>query len=65
MADRIAQQIRDLKQADSLRRELVTHVSHDLRTPLTSLQGYLETLSMKKGELSYREQEEYLSYNFV
>jgi len=60
MADRIAQQIRDLRQADGLRRELVTHVSHDLRTPLTSLQGYLETLSMKKGELSYREQEEYL-----
>ena len=60
MADRIAEQIRDLRQSDHLRRELVTHVSHDLRTPLTSLQGYLETLSMKKGELSPGEQEEYL-----
>jgi two-component system OmpR family sensor kinase len=60
MADRIVQQIRDLRQSDHLRRELVTHVSHDLRTPLTSLQGYLETLSMKKGELSTGEQEEYL-----
>src|SRR3990170_5882313 len=39
MAERIVRQIRDLRQADRLRRELVTHVSHDLRTPLTSLQG--------------------------
>lgn len=60
MADRIAHQIRDLRQADHLRRELVTHVSHDLRTPLTSLQGYLETLSLKEGELSPAEQQEYL-----
>ncbi|NNF84861.1 MAG: HAMP domain-containing protein, partial [Deltaproteobacteria bacterium] len=49
MANRIVQQIQDLRQADHLRRELVTHVSHDLRTPLTSLQGYLETLSLKEG----------------
>jgi len=60
MADRIAQQIRDLRQADHLRRELVTHVSHDLRTPLTSLQGYLETLSLKEGGLSPEERKEYL-----
>ena len=60
MADRIGQQIRDLRQADHLRRELVTHVSHDLRTPLTSLQGYLETLSLKKGDLSPGERDEYL-----
>jgi signal transduction histidine kinase len=60
MANRIVQQIQDLRQADHLRRELVTHVSHDLRTPLTSLQGYLETLSLKEGDLSPAEQEEYL-----
>jgi HAMP domain-containing protein len=60
MAGRIAQQIRELRQADNLRRELVTHVSHDLRTPLTSLQGYLETLSLKEGELSAEDQKAYL-----
>jgi signal transduction histidine kinase len=38
----------------------VTHVSHDLRTPLTSLQGYLETLSLKEGGLSPEERKEYL-----
>jgi two-component system OmpR family sensor kinase len=60
MAERISQQIRELRQADNLRRELVTHVSHDLRTPLTSLQGYLETLSLKEGELSEEDQKAYL-----
>lgn len=33
-----------LLQVDQLRRELIAHVSHDLRTPLTSLQAHLETL---------------------
>jgi signal transduction histidine kinase len=60
MAERIVRQIRELREADHLRRELVTHVSHDLRTPLTSLQGYLETLSLKEGGLSPEERKEYL-----
>lgn len=60
MGDRIVSQIRELRHADNLRRELVTHVSHDLRTPLTSLQGYLETLSLKEGDLAPEEQKEYL-----
>lgn len=60
MADRIHQQVRQLKQTDQLRRELVANVSHDLRTPLTSLQGYLETLSLKEGTLSPEEQRKYL-----
>jgi len=60
MAERIVDQIRELREADHHRRELVTHVSHDLRTPLTSLQGYLETLSLKEGGLSPEERREYL-----
>lgn len=60
MADRIHQQVRQLKQTDQLRRELVADVSHDLRTPLTSLQGYLETLLLKEGTLSLQEQRTYL-----
>ena len=31
-----------LQRLDALRREFVTNVSHDLRTPLTALKGYLE-----------------------
>ena len=60
MEEKIVLQIREIRDADARRRELVSHVSHDLRTPLTSLQGYLETLSMKEG-LSDRERSEYLS----
>jgi signal transduction histidine kinase len=60
MAERIRQQVQGLQQTDALRRELVANVSHDLRTPLTSLQGYLETLLLKEGQLSAQEQRNYL-----
>lgn len=46
MAARIAEQVGSLKESDRLRRDLVANVSHDLRTPLTALQGYLETLQL-------------------
>ncbi len=60
MAKRIAQQMRTLQETDSLRRELVANVSHDLRTPIASLHGYLETLLLKEGQLSRDEQRTYL-----
>lgn len=60
MAGRIIEQIRQLRQTDSLRRELVANVSHDLRTPLASLQGYLETLLIKNGKLSDDERRDFL-----
>jgi two-component system OmpR family sensor kinase len=52
MSGVINQQVERLERTDSLRRELVANVSHDLRTPLASLHGYLETLSLKDAELS-------------
>jgi signal transduction histidine kinase len=61
MSDRINQQVRALKQTDELRRELVANVSHDLRTPLASLTGYIETLQLKEGHLTDSEREEYLA----
>ena len=60
MAVRIASQLDKLQKKDNLRRELVAHVSHDLRTPLASLNGYLETLKLKESELSPAERAEYL-----
>ncbi len=60
MVDHIHSQLTQLNQIDQLRRELVANVSHDLRTPLTSLQGYLETLLLKEGTLSPQEQRNYL-----
>ena len=60
MADRIAQQLHALKQTDTMRREMVANISHDLRTPLTSMQGYLETLQLKADSLTCDERNRYL-----
>jgi signal transduction histidine kinase len=60
MAERITSQVGTLKQTDALRRELVANVSHDLRTPIASLQGYLETLLIKEDVLSVEERRQYL-----
>ena len=44
MASTIKHQVELLKERDALRRELVAGVSHDLRTPLASIRGYLQKL---------------------
>ena len=60
MAGRIEQQVASLRNADALRRELIAGVSHDLRTPLATLQGYIETLLMRDTVLPPHERREYL-----
>jgi len=60
MAERIIVQVNNLRQSDQQRRELVANVSHDLRTPLTTLQGYLETLLRKSSELNEEQKQKYL-----
>ncbi len=60
MADHIDQQWAELKRSDDARREMVANVSHDLRTPLASLNGYLETLIIKNRSLKEAEKKEYL-----
>jgi signal transduction histidine kinase len=60
MTQRIGEQWRELTTQDQQRRELVANISHDLRTPLTSLHGYLETLRVKADVLSAAERQRYL-----
>lgn len=60
MADTIEGNIENLKSMENLRRELVGNVSHDLRTPLAVIHGYIETLMIKKDSLSLEERDKYL-----
>src|SRR5207244_9241097 len=60
MASRMVLQVKQLKEVDLHRRELVANVSHDLRTPLSSLRGYVDTLLLKEGQLSAEEQRRFL-----
>ena len=52
------QQLRDRLQQENvyLRRDLIANVSHDLRSPLASLRGYLDTLLLKGQALGVDEQ---------
>ncbi|MEM9917835.1 MAG: HAMP domain-containing sensor histidine kinase [Bacteroidota bacterium] len=60
MADTIVGNIDKLKAVEKLRQELIANVSHDLRTPLAIMQGYIETLLLKEGDISTDERRKYL-----
>ncbi|MCO7261500.1 sensor histidine kinase [Dickeya zeae] len=61
LARKIVSQWDQLSDSDRQRREFIANISHDLRTPLTSLLGYLETLSMKAETLSPEDNRQYLA----
>lgn len=61
MADTIKKNMDEIKSVDVLRRELIANVSHDLRTPLAIINGYVETLQMKREALNDEEKEKYLN----
>jgi two-component system OmpR family sensor kinase len=61
MSTQIANYVDRLHEIDVQRRELVANVSHDLRTPLSAVQGYLDTLVIKHAHLSASERQNYLS----
>jgi signal transduction histidine kinase len=60
LVERIQTQMEKLKTADTLRRELVANVSHDLRTPLATLRGYIETLFLKNESLDAEDRKQHL-----
>jgi signal transduction histidine kinase len=61
MADTIVGNMAALRRSDDLRREMVANISHDLRSPLASIQGYIETILMKADALSDEAKERYLT----
>jgi len=60
MAATISKNIQELKETDEFRKELISNVSHDLRTPVASIQGYAETLILKHEKIDLNEQLKYL-----
>ena len=40
----LVQDVTDLQKADAMRRDFVANVSHEMRTPITVLMGFLETI---------------------
>ncbi|MFN2446726.1 MAG: ATP-binding protein [Vicinamibacterales bacterium] len=60
MSQRIVEQISNLRDVDRMRRDLVANVSHDLRTPMASVHGYLETLLLKEPTLTADDRKRYL-----
>ncbi len=60
MSATIVDQIRQLETTDRTRRELIANVSHDLRTPIASMKGYLDTLIIKHDALDDEKRRHYL-----
>ncbi len=60
MSAKIKEQLAQLTENDRLRRELVSNISHDLRTPMSAMQGYIETLIIKGESLTQDERDRYL-----
>lgn len=60
MAKHINHQFDSLLSLEKTRKELVANVSHDLRTPLASMQGYIEALMIKSDSLNAAQRQEML-----
>ena len=53
----LIQDVTDLQKADAMRRDFVANVSHEMRTPITVLMGFLET--MQSLDLDKAQQNQY------
>ncbi|MFJ7731235.1 ATP-binding protein [Lysinibacillus sp. NPDC097231] len=63
MAEAIMTNIETERRIDKQKNELITNVSHDLRTPLTSIMGYLRLLREEKYDTK-EQYDEYLKIAF-
>ncbi|EAD5704192.1 sensor histidine kinase [Listeria innocua] len=59
LADSFAKMASELEKSEAARQEFVANVSHELQSPLTSMQGFARLLG--SGTLTEKEQKEYLT----
>ena len=55
LAETVADQMDQIRSAEETRRELIAQIAHDLKTPLASLQGYLETWLLQHPDAGERQ----------
>lgn len=59
LADSITYMVGEVKNADDYQKKFIANISHDFRSPLTSIKGYAE--AMKDGTIPYELQDKYLN----
>ncbi|MFH0071078.1 sensor histidine kinase, partial [Peribacillus sp. NPDC056705] len=59
LADHFSQMTKGLEQLEQMRQEFVSNVSHEIQSPLASIQGFSQTLQSQ--QLSEEQQQHYLS----
>jgi signal transduction histidine kinase len=57
--DHIHAQFEELQQLDSMRRDMLANLAHDLRTPLAKLQGYMEMLESSTATMNDEQRSRY------
>lgn len=60
MVMRLREQVQRVRRMDATRRDWVASISHDLRTPLTSLMGHLETVQLRGEQMTDAERKRFL-----
>ncbi|MDD5719423.1 MAG: HAMP domain-containing sensor histidine kinase [Candidatus Krumholzibacteria bacterium] len=60
MATRLESLITELRNKEQFQRQLIANISHDLRTPMASLRGYVETLGLRAEQMDRSEFQRYL-----
>jgi len=61
MAARLETLIGELRNKELFQRQLIANISHDLRTPMASLRGYIEALSLRGEGMPATEYQRYLT----